>query len=67
MWEEPVFVPFAKAVSAPELIPSYPGSARAHPAWQALPACGALTEAEPLDPCVPRRSLGTRRPQEQKR
>jgi hypothetical protein len=37
---DPVFVPFAKTVSAPELLPSSPGSARGRPAWQALPAWG---------------------------
>jgi hypothetical protein len=65
MGGEPGFVPFAKTVSAPGLLLSCPGSARARPAWQALPAA-ALAGAEPPGPCVPRRSLGTRRLQAQK-
>jgi hypothetical protein len=36
---DPVFVPFAKTVSVPELLSSCPGSAWARPAWQARPAC----------------------------
>jgi hypothetical protein len=65
MEADPVFVPSAKTVSAPARLPSCSGSARARPAWQALPAV-ALAAAEPPTPCVPRQSLGTRRPQEQK-
>jgi NADH-quinone oxidoreductase subunit M len=43
----------------PSPLPSCPGSAWVRSAWQAPPAA-ALAGAEPLDPCVPRQSVGTR-------
>src|SRR4029450_7045623 len=63
---DPVFVPFDKPVSM-LTAPSCPGSARpCHVSGSLCLPAAAPTAAEPLGPGVPRRSPGTRRPEEQK-
>jgi tetratricopeptide (TPR) repeat protein len=63
---KPFFADGLLREAARGIFPSSAGSARGRPAWQALPACGRSCSGRAARPSVPRRSLGTSRPQEQK-
>jgi len=56
---DPVFVPFAKTVAAPELLISCPGSARVRPVWQALPAYGCSCSGRAARPVRSQAEPGT--------